>query len=171
MGKSLIYSFILAAFAACSTVDKESSDLISLKPDLIIKNGQIYLGKSAAPAGTINSYQFPDSARARSYAMERRLLILKKFEVLHEPYFGTANAKNCSENLRSDFLKVNKDSVSALLQLPVNGEEKIIHDCLIENNSYWANIQFLSCGSKVYDIRTYTEISKRPEYTPGFVCR
>lgn len=114
---------------------------------------------------------FDSHTKAKAYAMERRLLILRKFEILTEPYFGTANAKDCQDNLKSGFIEAGNRSFTALLQVPVKGEEKMIHDCLAENNSHWANIQFLVCDNHFYDIRTYTSINAKDSYQPKFECR
>jgi hypothetical protein len=170
MERLIYYAFILTALSACSILKNVAPGITSLDPDIIIRNTQIYRRGDKEPVGTVKRFDFDTSQKAKSYLMERRLLILKKFEVLREPYFGTDNAKYCSDNLKSDYLVISPSSASALLQLPVRGENKIIYDCLSENNSHWANIHFLSCGSTAYDIRLYFEISSRPLYQIGFAC-
>lgn len=102
--------------------------------------------------------------------MERRLLLLKKFDSLVEPYFGTANSKNCKENLKSSLLSRTEFSMSAVLHVPSFGEKHVIHDCLIQNNTDWAHIEFLTCGEVFYDIRFYRPLSQRIEYQQFFSC-
>lgn len=165
---------ILAVFGACSSLnrDLESRDPLLLRAfPVAFKNGQLYKFETKDHEGLVSRLEFEDNAKAKSYAMERRLLILRKFEDLVEPYFGTANAKDCQNNLRSEHLETKDKSLSILLQVPVRGEEKVIHDCLKKNNTHWANIQFLVCDRNVYDIRTYTLISKKDSYEPKFRCK
>ncbi len=107
---------------------------------------------------------------AKTYAMERRMLILRKFEVLVEPYFGTANAKDCQDNLKSSLLKSDHSMFNSVLQVPVTGESRIIHDCLKKNNSHWVNIQFLVCQNVMYDIRFYVPIQETLPYRVMFSC-
>lgn len=122
--------------------------------------------------GTVSILSFSGRKEAKEYAMERRLLLLRKFETLIEPYFGTENAVECSGNLRTDLLKIEDHQLYVGLQLLSQGAERLIHDCLMENNSHWVNIEFLVCGNKFYDIRTYAPIKeKRPAYHQNFFCR
>lgn len=119
---------------------------------------------------TVSELTFDNATEAKSYAMERRLLILRKFETLVEPYFGTVNAKSCQGNLKSSKLSKTDLSLSAVLQVPTNGENHVIHDCLIENNTSWAHIEFLTCGKRFYDIRVYFPITESPAYEQLFHC-
>lgn len=166
--------FILTVFEACSSLNHEvsSSDPILMRTfPVTFKNGQLYDFESKDYQGSVTRFEFDSHEKAKSYAMERRLLILRKFEVLIEPYFGTANAKDCENNLKSGYLDSSDKKFSALLQLPVNGPARTIHDCLTKNNSHWANIQFLVCDRHLYDIRTYADIFKKEAYEPKFRCR
>lgn len=167
-------TLILAAFGACSSLNREvvSSDPILMRAfPVSFKNGQLYPFETKTLEGSVTRMEFENHAKAKAYAMERRLLILRKFEILTEPYFGTANAKDCQDNLKSGFIETHHRSFTALLQVPVKGKEKTIHDCLAKNNTHWANIQFLVCDHHVYDIRTYTSINSKDTYQPKFECR
>lgn len=130
-----------------------------------------YEFKNSGLEGTVTKFTFGSFNEAKAYAMERRLLILRKFEVLIEPYFGTANAKNCQDNLDSSLLESDERNFQSLLQLPVKGSERTIHDCLTENNTHWAKVQFLVCDKNFYDIRTYSPIGQTQPYKPLFSCR
>lgn len=122
--------------------------------------------------GTVFNLDFATEKEAKQYAMERRLLLLRKFETLVEPYFGTALAKECGDNILSHHLDNVPGKLHLLLQIPVKGSTKLIHDCLKENNTEWANIEFIVCGKTFYDVRTYTSITlKRPKYEPRITCQ
>lgn len=121
--------------------------------------------------GSIFKTTFPNAKKAQQYAMERRLLILRNYETLIEPYFGTTDAQNCQSNLKSDILEINDQKFLAVLQLLTYGPKRLLHDCLVQNNTHWVNIEFLVCGSIFYDVRIYSLINKpRPEYRPKFGC-
>ncbi len=153
MEKLFLVALILTSFNACTSLKNiDNNRLINFKN------------------GTVMKMEFSDHQKARTYAMERRLLILRKFEVMIEPYFGTANAQSCQSNLSSDLLKSNKSTLTALLQLPVSGEEHVIHDCLVENNTHWVNIELLVCDKNFYDIRQYSPIKSKPDYKDKFTC-
>lgn len=167
-------TLILTVFGACSSLNREvvASDPILMRAfPVSFKNGQLYSFETKSFEGSVTRMEFEDHSRAKTYAMERRLLILRKFEILTEPYFGTANARDCQDNLKSGFIEANHRSFTTLLQVPVKGEEKTIHDCLTKNNTHWANIQFLVCDNHVYDIRTYTSINSKDSYKPKFECK
>lgn len=121
--------------------------------------------------GTIKEIEFKNNQDAKTYAMERRLLLLRKFEIISEPYFGTANAKRCTDNIQSTLLETTENSMKAVMQILTNGEDRIIYDCLEENNTDWAHIEFVVCDRVFYDIRVYHPIDKKPEYKSLFRCK
>lgn len=88
-----------------------------------------------------------------------------------EPYFGTANANECHENLKSSEIEHQDQTFRAVIQLLSSGPERIIHDCLIVNNSHWLKVEFVTCKNVFYDIRTYSPVSgTRPDVSSEFKC-
>ncbi len=153
------------------------------RPELIVRELDLSLPASLIPgeearfqhdgiSGTIRKLTFQSAKEAQTYAMERRLLIVRKFETLVEPYFGTVNAKECGENLKSDLLQIKVDELHATLHLVTKGPDRIIHDCLVENNTDWAHIEMLACKNNFYDIRLYRSLNEKLlVYKPYFKCR
>lgn len=154
---------------SCSS-DKKLKNTDSPDYQNYIKSGFIKTEDHSLNHLTIQHHIFKNKEEAMSYAMERRLLLLRKFESLIEPYFGTANAKSCVTNLRSSILNRSDLSLSAVLVVPSLGEKRVIHDCLTEKNTDWAYIQFLTCDKNFYDIRFYSPISKEINYQQFFSC-
>jgi hypothetical protein len=160
-----------------------SFNRVSSSKELIIKELHVSIPDSLSPGEKINftdgersgvlyKLVFDSAKEASTYAMERRLLILRKFETLIEPYFGTVNAKKCSENLQSHLLMITEDSFHATLQLLTKGSERVIHDCLRENNTDWAHIELVVCKESFYDIRIYSPAKAKPlDYKSYFECK
>ena len=133
-------------------------------------SGKIKGDRKSDSLATVFHLTLPDPQSAMVYAMERRLFLLRKFETLIEPYFGTIHAKDCQNNIRSTLLKRSEETFSAVLQVPSYGPSRTIHDCLLQNNTDWAHIEFLTCGKDFYDIRFYTSIDAPPPYQQVFSC-
>lgn len=121
---------------------------------------------------TIHHIEFETELLARQYAMERRLLVLRKFETMIEPYFGTVNAKNCRENLKSDILISSEGQFVAVIKLLSYGPERLLHDCLEANNTDRVMIEFLVCDKNFYDIRNYYPLAQEnPPYRQNYFCK
>lgn len=120
--------------------------------------------------GSLSEIKFSSSDEAIKYALHRRLLLLRKFETLIEPYVGTKDAKVCSENLKSDFLELKNNHLYSVVEVPVRGPQRLIHDCLIENNTDWVHIEFIVCQKKFYDIRLYSSLDRPFIDQPFFQC-
>lgn len=162
-----VFIWMLISLVSCSSVFNATKDL-SL-PD---KSGEKYTlatnftyGKVDeftlnGNQGTVFALKLSSSEEAKEYVMERRLLLLKKFESIIEPYFGTANAVKCRDNIKSTILEKDENSLITVMQILSVGEERVLNDCLVENNTHWVKVEMLACGKIFYDIRTYQPISK-----------
>lgn len=130
----------------------------------------LYLNDEKSETLLIKTFQ--STKEAQSYAMERRMLLLRKFERLVEPYFGTANAKECGRNLSYSPINTSDKSFLAVVQLLSKGNDRIIHDCLLINNTHWLKVEFITCGSTFHDYRSYIPLSKsKPDPSADFKCR
>lgn len=177
--KIVFISIVVFIFTAtsCSTIKGQGSaelkntlDLDLHLPETLI-SGEEGRFKENGISGTIRKLTFKTVQEAQTYAMERRLLIVRKFETLVEPYFGTANAKECGENLKSDLLQIGQEELQATLHLVTKGPDRIIHDCLVENNTDFVHIEMLTCKNNFYDIRLYRPLSEKPfGYQAYFKC-
>jgi hypothetical protein len=125
-------------------------------------------GRSAS----VFSLKFEDFKKASQYAMERRLFLLRKFETFIEPYFGTSSADECQSNLEASLLEVDENTLISVLNILTYGQDRVIKDCLVKNNTDWVRIELLVCGNTFYDIRTYYPISdSKPEYKQTAYCK
>lgn len=166
------------SLVSCSSVPDATKELVLYSKD----GGNIQLSKNSSIGkveeitlgtnkGTIFSLKLGSNQEAKKYVMERRMILLKKFENIIEPYFGTANAVLCQENIKSDILINKNDSVHAVLQLLSLGENRVLNDCLAETNTHWLRVEMINCKDKFYDIRIYQPISQGPlPYETYFRC-
>lgn len=123
-------------------------------------------------SATLFALRFKDFKQASQYAMERRLLILRRYETFIEPYFGTPSAEECQSNVDSTKLDVYENKLITVLTILTFGKDRMIKDCLLMNNTDWVRIELLVCGDTFYDIRTYFPVSgPRPEYKQTVFCK
>lgn len=173
--------FILAIIfpLSCTSRFTSTSKLLSIKdsngqeisvPDSF-EMGKVIDVKHLGQDSTLFSLKFDDFKKASQYAMERRLLILRKYETFIEPYFGTPSSEECTNNLRSSMLEVDEKKLISILSLLTFGENRILNDCLIKNNTHWVQIELLVCDQVFYDLRTYYPIGgSKPDYKQSIFC-
>lgn len=162
-----VFIWMLISLVSCSSVSNATKELIlpdvSGENHVLSKNfsyGKVDEFTLYGNQATVFALELSSVSEAKEYAMERRLILLKKFESIIEPYFGTANAVKCRDNIRSSILHKDENSLTAVLQLLSLGEERVLNDCLTETNTHWLRVEMLVCGNVFYDIRTYQPISQ-----------
>jgi hypothetical protein len=137
-----------------------------------IEFGKLLQFKHQNLEASILALKFDNYMMASKYAMERRLLVLRKFETFVEPYFGTKSADECQSNLESSKLDVDENKLISVLTILTFGKDRLIKDCLLRNNTDWVRIELLVCGDTFYDVRTYSPVSgPRPEYKQTVFCK
>lgn len=120
---------------------------------------------------TIYRLELSSKKEAQEYLMERRLLLLRMFDVQSEPYFGTANAQECQDNLMDGKLLKKDQVLHVVIRLLARGKNLLIHDCLKKNNTHWLKVELLTCDSTFFDIRSPVLLSKPvPSMDFDFQC-
>lgn len=153
---------------SCSSKFKSTKEL-GLKPlvgpSLSLSNelesGKVEQFNYIGNEGTLFFLKLSSPKEAKQYAMERRLILIRKFENIIEPYFGSANAVTCKENIKTHLLSKTDQNLKAALQLLSFGEDRVLRDCLVEGNTHWLRVEMFACGSNFYDLRIYQPVTNK----------
>lgn len=142
-----------------------------------IQNSGYYLLKGKLKShrpeiiASVTTLSFKSPQEAMNFAIERRHMLLRHFDTLVEPYYGTANETNCENRLKSSLLTKSPHGIATVLHLLSAGPSHAIHDCQPQNNTDWAHIEFITCGNEFYDIRFYKSLRESAiPYEQIFYC-
>ncbi|MBC7539659.1 MAG: hypothetical protein H7281_12620 [Bacteriovorax sp.] len=128
----LVYLGLLGSIISCSNQNKKNEDQLEQR-----------------------IVELKTETAAISYLLEKRLHLLRFFELSSDPYFGTTTEKNCKNNIdiRANIIKITNGKYFQV-QILVNNYHAI-GDCLKENNTQNAIYQYVQCGNKVLETKLF----------------
>lgn len=129
--KLCIFAILASQFICCSHL--KNSSVKSVENTIVLKN----------------------EAEALNYLFEKRLQIMRLYELSSEPYFGKPEEKLCQDNI---------DIAGKIIKIPggqyfkmrvLVNENFAIGDCLKENNTFNAIYLFVQCREKITEGKQY----------------
>lgn len=122
-------------------------------------NQNFHITKDPNGETWVRKLTFENPAKARSYALERRLSLQRLYQLTSEPYFGTPEEQDCKDNIDTSgrIIKIKNGEAFSLKLL--SNKYHALGDCLEENNDFKAYYLFYICAQRVQEFRVYRGLS------------